>query len=174
MLFYFVLNASFQHISGHIDTLMQRCKLKPIPSAASPIYHIINSPHWYHIPITHYADNGPTNHWTFFYISAQEKRATTVNINTPGILTLGARMEHQEQISEEWTDIWLSIKTDEIEHNRPRSEDTVTAGLKVTNTRRDQSIGNSRGGSIWSSGQECYMSLQDINVELIMLVHVYL
>ena len=34
----------------------------------------------------------------------------------------------------EWTYIWLSIKSDEIEHNRPRSEDTVTAGLKTTNT----------------------------------------
>ena len=44
---------------------------------------------------------------------------------TPGILTIGMRMEHQE----EWTGIWLSINSGEIEHNIPRSEDTVAAGL---------------------------------------------
>ena len=51
---------------------------------------------------------------------------------TPGILTLETRVERQERVSVEWTDTWLSIKSEEIEHNRPRSEDTVTAGLKTT------------------------------------------
>ena len=52
-----------------------------------------------------------------------------VTCNTPDILTLGVRVEHQERVSEEWTDIWLSIKSGEIEHNRPWSEDTVAASL---------------------------------------------
>ena len=37
---------------------------------------------------------------------------------TPDILILGTRVELQERISEEWTDIWLSIKCDDIEHKR--------------------------------------------------------
>ena len=47
----------------------------------------------------------------------------------PGILRHGTRVEHQERVREEWTVIWLSIKSDEIEHNRPRSEDTFAANL---------------------------------------------
>ena len=59
----------------------------------------------------------------------------SIDMLTPGILTHGTRVEHQERVSKDWTDIWLCIKSDEIEHNRPRSQDAVTASLKATDNQ---------------------------------------